>query len=197
MRLLLVLILISVVAFSQNWKLEKNENGINVYSYKNPKTGLPYIKITAVFDISKEKAFAFYQNVDNYKIWYEGVVVSKKLKELSSTKGYSYTESKSPFPYDNRDMPVEYNFVQDTVKKIHTLFFKSAPTIIPEIKGIYRIKNAEGYWKMIEQGKGKMLIEFMMYIEPGSSIPIYFAKKQLLSDGFKTFLNIRKEFSKK
>ena len=108
---ILLLFLLIVPVFSQEkWKLEKDKDGIKVWTRKVENTKLKESKVSAVINAPIEKVVDFLRDYKNYeKISYkvdDGSV--RLLKKVSNNEFYVYITASAPL-IKRRDLITHFN----------------------------------------------------------------------------------------
>src|SRR5215813_9447561 len=77
---------------SQNWKLDKNKDGIKVYLAENPKSKFKSIKVECTLQGTYDRLIAVLTDIDHLKDWVYNTKTSYLIKKLSPNDLYYYTE---------------------------------------------------------------------------------------------------------
>jgi len=67
---------------SQNWKLDKNKDGIKVYLAENPKSKFKSIKVETTLPGTYDKLIAILTDIDHLKSWVYNTKMSYLIKKL-------------------------------------------------------------------------------------------------------------------
>ena len=179
----------SLDVFSQApWKLEKSEDGIEVYTRDEKDSDFKSFKAVVMVDASSDEIIKVLKNADSYSKWYGYTRTSKLLKQGQDLQ-YNYVETIFPWPYKNRDMVYEMTF-NTLNQKVIKISLKGLPEYIPENKGIVRMKKAEGYI-LLKTLKRMTEISYEFHSEPGDNVPSWLANNSIAELPFKTLYGLR------
>lgn len=185
----------SVQGFSQNnWEIDKNKNGIKVYTRVEKGSNFKAFKAIVEVDNSIDEIIKILKNVSEYTNWYGYTKTSKLLKTESDIQ-YNYVETIFPWPYSNRDMVYKMSIEKYSSGAIK-VSLKGLPNYIPEKKGIVRMKKAEGYI-LLKTNNGKTEIIYVFHSEPGKNIPAWLANNSIANLPFKTLSGLKKILKEK
>ncbi|MDP9041572.1 MAG: START domain-containing protein, partial [Bacteroidota bacterium] len=99
------------------WVLKKEKDNIKVYSRGNGKSKINELKVEMVLNANLSEIAAFILDIENYPKWSRNLKTSYVLKQISDGELYFYTEVKSPWPANNRDLVVHLKILQDTISR--------------------------------------------------------------------------------
>lgn len=188
--LLSAFFLISHHSYSQNsWEIDKNEEGIKVYTRVEKDSDFKSFKATMTVTASTDEILKILKNTDDYSKWYGYTKTSKLIKQKQDVQ-YNYVETIFPWPYRNRDLV--YRMSIDTIipGKIK-ISLKGMPDYIPKKKGIVRMKKAKGYILLKSLGYNTEII-YVFHSEPGDNVPSWLANNSIANLPFETLSGLRK-----
>lgn len=201
MKIKNLLLLISVFCFlsfntfsQASWKIDKNKEGIKVYTRIEKNSDFKSFKATIVINASIEKILKILKNTESYPKWYGYTKTSKLLKKEKNIQ-YNYVETIFPWPFRNRDMVyrMSINTLDSTAIKIS---LKGIPDYIQEKKGIVRMKKADGYI-LLQPLNDKTKVIYIFHSEPGDNVPTWLANNSIAKLPFKTLSGLRKVIEEK
>ena len=180
----------SVQGFSQNnWEIDKNKDGIKVYTKVVKGSSFKAFKAIIEVDNSIGEILKILKNVSEYTKWYGYTKTSKLLKTENDIQ-YNYVETIFPWPYSNRDMVYKMSIKKYSSGAVKILL-KGLPNYIPKKNGIVRMKKAEGYI-LLRPNNGKTKIIYVFHSEPGENIPAWLANNSIADLPFKTLSGLKK-----
>ncbi len=190
------LILLAVIALGANaqdkWELEKNSNGIKVYTKPVKGYDIKEFKAYTYIKASPEKLLAIINNADKFNQWIDKVEESKLLKKPASNVFIVYLTLGMPIGVSDRDM-----VLRNEVKKLKGGGYKidvtSAWNQYPEQEDYVRIKKAYGYW-IIKPENGTTKVEYRFFSDPAGSLPTWIVNMFLVDGPYKTLTNLKKMF---
>jgi hypothetical protein len=175
--------------FSQaSWEVDKNKDGIVVYTRAEKNSSFKSFKAVATIDASTDEIINILKNVDSYTKWYGYTKTSKLIKQENGVQ-YNYVETIFPWPFANRDMVYRMS-INSLPSGVVEISLNGLPDYIPEKKGITRMKKAEGYL-LLKPLNGKTEITYEFHSEPGDNIPTWLANNSIAELPFKTLLGLR------
>ena len=187
--LLSILLFISLDVFSQaSWEVDKNKDGIVVYTRAEKNSSFKSFKAVATIDASTDEIINILKNVDSYTKWYGYTKTSKLIKQENGVQ-YNYVETIFPWPFANRDMVYRMS-INSLPSGVVEISLNGLPDYIPEKKGITRMKKAEGYL-LLKPLNGKTEITYEFHSDPGDNIPTWLANNSIAELPFKTLLGLR------
>lgn len=185
----------SVQDFSQNnWEIDKNKDGIKVYTRVEKGSNFKAFKAIVEVDNSIGEIIKILKNVSENTNWYGYTKTSKLLKTENDIQ-YNYVETIFPWPYSNRDMVYKMSIEKYSSGAVKVLL-KGLPNYIPKKKGIVRMKKAEGYI-LLQPNNGKTEIIYVFHSEPGKNIPAWLANNSIANLPFKTLSGLKKILKEK
>lgn len=180
--------------FQNNWKIDKNKDGIKVYTRVEKGSNFKAFKAIVEVDNSIDEIIKILKNVSEYTNWY-GYTKTSKLLKIEKGIQYNYVETIFPWPYSNRDMVYKMSIENNSSGAVK-VSLKGLPNYIPEKKGIVRMKKAEGYI-LLQPNNGKTQIIYVFHSEPGENIPTWLANNSIANLPFKTLSGLRKTLKEK
>lgn len=197
MKTLFIYVSISTLFFciltqtKAQWNLEKNEEGIKVFTRTVDGSNYKEFKAEMVLEYSAENIIKLIKDADNFDKWIHNCKNSKLLKRVSNEEQFNYTESELPFPFENRDMVFKARFSQ--MKNIHRVKLEGVRDFIPEKRKITRMDKAKGGWELIELENNKTKVIYQLWVEPGGSLPAWLANLKVVEIPFETLKKMRKQ----
>lgn len=185
--------LISNGAFSQSdWKLEKNENQVQVYTRTVSGSKIKEFKAKTFLKANINKVEDLLLNFNKYVNWVDGCIQAKLIKKTDTNKFLYYLELSAPWPIKNREVVLEGTFSKSTNG---TVFFeiKNTNTALKENNDHVRMPKFNAIWTISTKEDGVLEIVQQVHAEPGGSIPSWLANSKVTDGPLATFINLRKE----
>ncbi|MBN8826604.1 MULTISPECIES: START domain-containing protein [unclassified Spirosoma] len=193
--LIVTLMELSQIGYAQpadDWHLEKDKDGIRVYSRHLTGSRLKELRVQCTFQGTLSALVAMLSDVENYpKLMYKTKTV-RLLRRVSETDLYYYIETELPWPVDNRDMNVHLTFSQDPLT--HTLQIRiiKAPDEVPPQPHVVRVTEWSAIWQVHPEPNQLLLIEYQCRVDPGGSLPAWLINLTAASGPFESFKLLRK-----
>ncbi len=187
--ILLILFTNSILAQGSEWALKKNNSGIIIHTRKNTTTGYIEFKASTTIETSIKTLLDIFYDIENYKKWMADTKESKILKKISNNEQYIYIEAQTPWPLENRDIPLHQEFKKTNNGTIITLTGK--PNYIPQKQDITRIEKAIGSWELIQLQNSKVKVIYRFMADPGLNIPNWVINLFIVDGPYKTLTNLK------
>lgn len=187
-------ICININAQTSDWKLAKNENGIQVYTRKTDASPIKEFKATVIINTDLNTLIETLNNVENYPKWMADCKYAKTLKQVNGNVRYDYIEVNVPWPLENRDIIFSYKSKLDSNKYVAELTSQS--DYIDKKEGITRIIKATGKWALSKKSKNEIAVTYQFLGDPEGSIPTWIINLFIVDGPYKTLGNL-KEYLKK
>src|SRR5450432_3205276 len=118
--------------YQEDWTLRKDKNGIKVFSRKTNNSKFDELKVECVFEGRISQLAAVLFDVNNQYQWVYKTIKSQLLKQINAGDVFFYTEIDSPWPFDNRDLVIHMNMIQNPGNKVMTIEAKNVNGYLPE-----------------------------------------------------------------
>ena len=178
-----------------DWKLEKDESGIKIYTKPVSTSSFNAFKATMIIDESMEAFLSVLYDVDGMATWAYKLKDASLLKRYGDTLQIYYAEVNVPFPYTNRDGIYSNRFRWDTKSKALHVEIDLLDDYMGAKKDLVRI-TGKGYWKAQVLPSGKLEITFEMAVDPGGGIPGWMANLFAADSPYYTMLELQKVIKK-
>jgi len=178
-------------ANGDNWILEKDKDGIKVYTRKTLKSSLKDSKASVTIKVSAKKAFDLFIDFERHRDWMDRIRASRLLKKVSDNEYYVYYEVTAPWPVADRDVAVLYKAVKlpDGGFRLESA---AKPDIIPPKEGLVRVPESESTWEFVPKGEGVEII-FTNHSDPGGNVPDWLINMTATDNPFNTLQNFRRK----
>lgn len=189
--LCILFILFVTNAFSQEWKLRKEEDGIKVYTRLPPGADIDEVMATVRIKTNLSSFVALLKDVSGYVEWAYNCVESKLLKVENDTTQYYYTHTHLPWPVSDRDLIFRSSLKQDPVTFIVKTNSCAMPNMLGENDGIVRIRVGRSGWTLTPVTGGFVDVSYFATLDPGGSIPAWLVNSTIDTGPFYTLQSIR------
>lgn len=174
---------------NDEWKLEKDDDGVKIYTKKIEDYKLKAFKGYTIVQSTPEELLNVIRDVEKYPQWMSHIAETYVVKKISNNELYVYSESTVPWPFSNRDI-VTHSLLYWKDEKAF-VEMTGIPDFIPENKGIVRIPGSKGLWifSPISSNETEIIYEFQG--DPGGRIPGWIANMFIVDGPFKTLTRLR------
>ena len=187
--------LLLLICFSLNaqteWKLEKNSNGVKVYTRYIAGWGLKEFKSITEVACTLADAEAVLRDGKNKKEWMHNTYDTKDLSGSSQNEIYSYSIVDAPWPVSDRDNITKMIYTYPSKQQV-LVKMSAAPTQIPELSGIVRVQKLIGEWRLTDLGNGKVEISQQCVADIGGNVPDWLSNTSVIDSPYNTLLNMKK-----
>ena len=175
-----------------NWKLEKDKDGIKIYTRKTSLSNFKEFKGITRIDAPVETFISILRDIEGMKNWIYSIINSRLLETYGDTVQIYYSESKAPWPFKNRDAIYKNEYKWNSNNNTLQVDINCLPEYLDPIPGIVRLPYAMGKWEIQEVENNKIDVIFQMLVDPGGDIPSWLANTFVVDSPFETLKNLRK-----
>ncbi len=190
LNLFLLLIMMTSFVKSQDWRLAKDKSGVKVYTRFIKGWDLKQFKGIVNIKASLKTVEKTLRNDFGRSKWMYNTHDTKDVKVINNNEIYCYSRVAAPWPVSDRDNVTKYSYKNVSEKEIY-VYFNNIDGIIPEKKGIVRIKKMEGYWHFKEISPDNIQVTQVAVSEAGGSVPAWLANSAIIDSPFYTLLNMK------
>ena len=179
------------------WKLEKDKSGIKIYTRVITGSSFKAFKgVTVIADATVPQVMDIIFDVNNYDRLFPDCSHQKILKYFSKYHNIQYLRIHAPWPVSDRDnvTELEAHFSKDSTSA--EVSIKLLPDYLDVEKGLVRIREGEGFWKLKQQPGGGVEVIYQYHSNPGGSIPSWLANSFVVKHPFKTLENLKARVEK-
>lgn len=169
---LLTFLSISSSFSENNWKLEKEKDGIKIWTKKRENSKLKEYKGVAIFQTSVDKLLAVFKNIKNHeKFIYKCKVGSVTMvKKNSDNEFYTYMVFEAPI-VKNRDAVTYYSIGNVNPDGSVVINLEAKPNLVPAKPECVRVPEMKGYWKFTPKPNGTVEVIHQAYSSAGPGLP--------------------------
>lgn len=155
-----------------NWKLEKDKDGIKVWTRKQANSNLKEYKGVMIIHSNMDKLVTFFKNYKLFEKWMFKTDPGsfKLLKKISDNEFVIRLTMSAPF-IKTRESITHLTINQPDDKGEVLINLVTVPDFIPLDKNYVRIPKMTGYWKLVPLENGKIEITNVASANAGGSIP--------------------------
>lgn len=170
-----------------DWKLEKDKNGIRVYSRHLTGSKLKEVKVNCEINATLSQLVAFISDIDHYKEAVYRVANASLVKRVSDREFYYYSETQMVWPVSNRDLVIHMEFEMDRAARTLRIRGENAPEVVPSKKGIVRIPYWRSLWTVQEINNKRLRIEYVFTVDPGGELPLWLVNALIAVGPYQSF----------
>ena len=187
-------VLLAGVAYAEDWKVAKDEDGIKVSLSEVPGSQYKAYQGVTLINAPVAEISALQEDVAGACSWIYECKTQKLLKH-EGDKSWTYTQFNTPWPVTPRDsvLLVTTNKASDGTL---TRTLEGQPTYLPEEKGFVRVAQVKGFWKLVPKGANQTEVTYQVHTEPGGSVPSWLANKFVVDAPFNTLKALKERAQK-
>jgi hypothetical protein len=196
---LIYLILISFAGFAQpaeNWKLQKQRDGISIYSGFSEGSKYKSIRAVTEFQCELPDILALMKDVESHDEWVSHCMEAISLESSGDTSIVLYEYYDLPWPASDRDIIIEYNIRYDPTENMAWIRQEGRPDFLPVKSNMIRIPEYRGSWRLVGQSDGKVYGEYTALVEPGGFVPAWIVNIFAGKGPYDTIVNLKRAVEK-
>ncbi len=175
----------------KGWELAKSDEGVKVYTRKDPETGGRQVKAVTTVSASPQEAARLVKNSNAAPNWIHRMEAFETLEEKSDSVWYTWGKLNIPWPISDKDVVSKNTLKQLPDDNGLSIELESKPEYIPEKDGLNRIKNSEGQWRFISQPDGQTQIIYQVFASSESILPQFLVERVVIGSVHKTLGNMK------
>jgi hypothetical protein len=176
---------------ADDWTLEKQADGIDVYTRPVAGSYIKEFKGEGVVGVDVEDIVGLLRDAGRFKDWFPNTSESRLVKREGDTS-YQYSVMATPWPISDRDNVFRSVTTRDESTGRVEITVNAAPTEVPIQDGRHRVTRAKGSWQLTPQGPERTLVTFIMHLEPGGGLPDWMVNARIVATPFEALMNLRK-----
>jgi hypothetical protein len=194
--ILISTLFIALSLFAQdNWKLERDKNGIKVFTRKTTKASMKESMTEIFVKGTPDQIVKEFKNISTHNTWMHRIATSELLKKISDNEFHAYYVASAPWPVSNRDIVIHYK-IKKEANGNYTIISNAIPNEIPKKPGLVRIPKSFSTWEFIAQKDGTTKIIYTSLSEPGGSVPEWLANSSATDTPFNTVAALKAKVEK-
>lgn len=194
MRIIILLAIFSfqcTLTFCQtDWELQKDENGIKVWTKDYPDSKFKQFKATAKFKTELKNVVAVFLDIENMGVWYDRVEEVTLVKKFSEMEGTYKIDFGLPWPVKDRISAVRATLSHDPGTNVVTVKTKYEKGIIEESEDLV-VTDIHSEWTLTPTEDGYVEIFHKGYMHPAGSLPAWIANSGVKDGPVKTLTALK------
>lgn len=99
------------------------------------------------------------------------------LRESGYAQAYVYGVVDAPWPLQDRDSVVRFDYTQDAATKDITITITNEPGFVPEKPELVRVPDLGGHWSLKSEADGVVEVAYQVHGDPGGWVPVWLANQ--------------------
>lgn len=181
------------VTTEDSWYLEKDEEGVSVYTRSISEEYLKEYKAVTTVSANIEDLLSFICEISKASEWGYNIKQSRIIDRVNKDEFYVHLLADAPWPVTDRDMVYKFRITRPNASTYKCIMI-NAPEKIPSTKDHIRIPKMEGFWQLEDLGNNQIRVTHQVLSHPGGSLPLWLANMVVVAGPFTTLSNLRKLF---
>lgn len=187
----------------ESWETVFYEDGLSVERRPYAGSALQEIRGITRLEASLNAVMALLKDAEFNHQWVYRSGGASVLKEEGYSRAYVYGIVDAPWPIQDRDTVVRFDYRQEAGGDI-TITINNFPDYRPHVEGYVRVPDFGGYWRLRPQQGGWVEVTYQVYGDPGGWIPVWVANfaavtsvtrtLQAMDSAVKRYSNAQSEF---
>lgn len=163
-------LLFSSVALANDWQLDMDENGIQLYTKESQTGPLKQVKVVTTVQGSLSSLVSFLSDHSAFPEWMDKVAKVEKLKDISEQESITYTVVDAPWPERDRDSVLYSRWEQNPETLVVTKKVFSEPQYLNKDDSMIRSPNFEAEWVLTPKAGGMVEVAYTSDFNPGGEV---------------------------
>lgn len=167
------------------WELQKDDDGIQVYTRKFEKTHFDEFKAVTYINAPAISVLSIFKDKEDATEMFTSIKEFEQIKSTSNHQWIAHAILNISFPFDPRDMVIEMEieWLNATDFKIH---IKGSPEAVPLKEDHVRIPFVKGFWLVEQENTNKTKVTYQNVSDPGGHIPAWLVNLVTVKAPFET-----------
>ena len=156
---------------------------------------MPQVRASVTVCATLPQLVAFVEDVSRFDSGSPITAEARLLERPSRRTQIYYIRTSMPWPVKHRDMVYRVTESGDPSRRVRSRSCsRVCPTILPEYRGIVRMRSVSGRWEFHEHG-GHDAHRSRLHIEPGGTLPVWLARQRIVGTPRAMLHNIERAFA--
>ena len=178
-----------------DWQLQTNQDGIQVYMRVQPGSRFQEVKVDCEMPGTLAQFVALYSDVANYRNVIRNTRTAYVLRWVSETEFFYYLESQLPALVTNRDLVMRLQFAYTPATHCLQIHTRSVDGLVPVQAGIVRVPNCTGEWQVLALSETRLKITYCFRVDPGGALPAWLVNRLAPVVPYQSFLQLRRSLT--
>ena len=176
------------------WKLEKDKNGIKIYTRHVEGYVIKEFKAIAIVEADIEVVLAEVLDADHLEEWMSNIATARNIEIKKNGDYIMYYQLALPWPMQDRDAISENRIIRgaDSTIVITTM----RPDYLPEDPDLIRMRSATGGWVLKPIAKNRCQVIYQFVANPSTKVPGWIANMFIVDSPYETIKNLKERLEK-
>ncbi len=205
-RALVFLALVTVASNAGGWEQVVSTDKLLVQRREYAGSSLQEIRGVTRVKASLNAVMALLKDAEFNRNWVYRSGGAQILEEHGYQQAYVYGIVDAPWPMQDRDTVVRFDYRQDPESGEIIITIKNFPDFIPPEENYVRVPDFGGFWALRPEYDGWVEVTYQVYGDPGGLIPVWLANfaavtsvtrtLQRMPAAVKSYLGVRSPYVK-
>jgi len=173
------------------WELVQNTDAVRVFHKVPEKENIFEFKAITDLKSSFESPLQILKEIESYPKWLPSCQSIKKIKDYSDLRSLIYFVSKSPWPFQDRDIIAEYKMIPHSDQYVAVDIQAVNSNSFPAYKNFVRVDTFHAQLTLKQVDQETIRFIYQVQIDPGGSIPAFLARPVLGNQVYNAMINFR------
>jgi len=180
------------------WKLAKDKKGVQVYTRPMPGSDILEFKARAMINAPIEVVATVLSDIENFPEWMSKCKKTSIVEKRSNGALLIKFVQTLPWPVANRDVILLTSTVLNEETGLMEVYMESVEkSEIPPMEDLVRMTGFKGKIILENKGKNKTEMTFILWADPGGSLPARGVNGGTLNIPFRSLIGMKKMVKKK
>lgn len=156
-----------------DWILERDKNGVQVYSKPVAGSNLNAVRGVTTVQSSMNRLVTILRDPELRPRWDKLCGESYLYESISANEELVYVHSNMPWPVSDRDMLLRTVWEQDPTTLVVTMTGSGTQSILPEKPGRVRVIQANQDFILTPMGNGVVEVSSYIHLDPAGPLPAW------------------------
>ena len=171
------------------WKLEKDKNGIKVYTRHVEGYVIKEFKAIATIEASIEVVLAEVMDAEHLEEWMANISSARTIENKKNGDIIMYYQLALPWPMQDRDAISENHIIRGADSTIVKTILK--PDYLPEEPDLIRMRSANGGWVLKPLANNRCHVTYQFVANPSTKVPGWIANMFIVDSPYQTIRNLK------
>jgi hypothetical protein len=179
------------------WQQVTEEEGIVVTMRQLPGRSFPTFRGVGLINANIYQVLAVMSDIARHTEWLEQCLDSRLLRKINKRQYIVYSRTHAPWPVSDRDAVYQSKVEFDATHSfIHVQFWAIPSSLMHPVKGVVRMTDLQGHWKLWARQEHQTLMEYQVNADPKGLLPQWVAKLATKNLPLHTIRNLRQQVKK-
>ncbi|MEI8187285.1 MAG: START domain-containing protein [Chlorobiaceae bacterium] len=173
-----------------NWQFRVEHKGIKIFSSKVEGSDIHGFKGEAEMQVPLKKLISLFHDMPSYNRWVHQLEDMHILHKAGALEYVVRQIIKTPWPLQQREVIMRTGLVSAEGNSV-AIVMKGEPDYLPDNPQYHRVRHAVGMWVFNPVSHGKVLVTFVMHLDPGKDVPSALSNAGMFDVPFYSMNNLK------